>query len=92
MSYEDEISGLRKEIDRLNVEIIEKMKERRDAAVKIGAIKKRYGKPIVDPAREQLIYNRVREIAEQRSLDPEAVERVFREIIRLCVNAEEKHT
>ena len=89
MSYEQEIGELRKEIDRLNVEIIDRIKERVDVAIQIGAVKHRYDMPVVDSAREKIVYERARELAEQRGVDPDTIERIFREIVQMCVNAEE---
>lgn len=88
MRYEDEIGELRVEINRLNGEIVEKLAERVDVAVRIGAVKKRYGRPIVDKSREGKVYEQIRRLAMKRGLDDEGVERVFREIIKLCTEAQ----
>ena len=88
--YEEDIRPHRETIDRLNNEIIEKIDERVLAALKIGEIKKRHGKPVVDKTREQSILDRIRGKAEAKNIDPEGVERIFKEIIRLCVEAEER--
>ena len=88
--YEEEIRPHRETIDRLNNEIIEKLTERVGAALKIGEIKKRHGKPVVDKTREQAILDRIRDKAEAKNMDPEGLERIFKEIIRLCVEAEER--
>ena len=88
--YEDEIRPHRETIDRLNNDIIDKLKERVDAALKIGEIKKRHGKPVVDKTREQAILDRIRDKAEAKDMDPDCLERIFKEIIRLCVEAEER--
>lgn len=88
--YEDEIRPHRETIDRLNNEIIGKLKERVGAALKIGEIKKRHGKPVVDKTREQAILERIRGKAEAKNMDPEGLERIFKEIIKLCVEAEER--
>ncbi len=88
--YIEEIKPHRKAIDRINIEIITLLEERIQEALRIGEIKKDYGKPVVDRSREQIILNKVREKAEQRNMDPDGLERVFKEIIRLCVEAEEK--
>ena len=88
--YEDEIRPHRETIDRLNNEIIEKIEERVGAALKIGEIKKRHGKPVVDKTREKVILDRIRGKAEAKNIEPEGLERVFKEIIRLCVEAEEQ--
>jgi chorismate mutase len=90
MVYEEEIKLHRDTIDRLNDEIITLIAERQKAALAIGGVKKRYGKPVVDRSREQAILDKIREKAQAKGLDPDALERVFREIIRLCVEVEEK--
>jgi chorismate mutase/prephenate dehydratase len=89
-SYEEEIGELREEINRLNVEIVERLSERVDVALRIGEVKKRHGRPIVDRSREAKVYRQVRGLAQGCSLDPEGVELVFREIIRLCTEAEQE--
>ena len=88
--YEDEIRPHRDTIDRLNNEIIDKLKERVDAALKIGEIKKRHGQPVVDKTREQAILDSIREKAGAKDMDPDGLERIFKEIIKLCVEAEER--
>ena len=88
MKHEKEIEKLRDEINRLNEEIIYKLAKRVDAAVKIGAAKKRHDKPIIDRRREEKIYEQVRGLAIRNQLDAEGVERVFREIIQLCTEAQ----
>ena len=90
MSYEEEIAPLRIEIDRLNDEILDKLRERVEVALRIAEVKKRHGMPIVDRSREEAVLDYVGGLAANRGLDPEAVRRVFREIIDLCVEAEEK--
>ena len=87
--YEEEIRPHRETIDMLNNEIIDKIEERVLVALKIGEIKKRHGKPVVDKTREQAILDRIRGKAEVKNIDPEGIERIFKEIIRLCVEAEE---
>ena len=87
--YEDEIRPHRETIDRLNNEIIKLLDERVQAALKIGEIKRKHGKPVVDKTREQVILDVIRKKAELRNMDPDGLERIFKEIIRLCVEAEE---
>ncbi len=91
MSYAEEIDPLRDEINRLNEKILEKIRERVEVALSIGEVKKRHGMPVVDRAREETILNDVGGLAAGLGLDPEGVRRVFREIIDLCVKAEEEH-
>lgn len=85
----DEIKPHREAIDRLNNEIIDRLTQRQGEALAIAEIKKRYDKPVVDPAREQAILDAIKAKAPGKGIDPEALERVFKEIIRLCVEAEE---
>jgi len=90
MTYMDEIKPHREAIDRLNNEIILRIAERQREALAIGEIKKRYGKPVVDKSREQAILDNIKIKAPAHGIDQEALERVFREIIRLCVEVEEQ--
>ena len=87
-SYEEELEGLRGEINRLNAEIVEKLAERVEVALRIGEVKRRHGRPIVDMSRESKVYQQVQELAQGKGIDSEGVVRVFREIIRLCTEAE----
>ncbi len=89
MNYEEEVAVYRKEINRLNEEILEKIRERIIIALKIGETKQRYGKPVIDKTRESAVLNQVRVSAEAKGLNPKAIERIFTEIIRACVEAEE---
>jgi len=88
MTYEEDVEGLRTEIDRLNADIMEKLAERVEVARQIGEVKRRHGLPIVDRRREAKVYERIRESARKRGLDPEGVVRVFKEIIRLCTEVQ----
>ena len=90
MTYEDEVSGLRERINMLNAEIIELLRERVCVATEIASIKRRYGKPVVDKQRERVVLDQVRASATAKGVDPDGVERIFSEIIRLCVEAEER--
>ena len=90
MRYAEEIGPLRDEIDRLNEEILEKISGRVEVALKIGEVKKRHGMPVVDRAREEAILDNVGGLAANWRLNPEGARRVFREIIDLCVKAEEE--
>ncbi|MFH2110635.1 MAG: chorismate mutase [Candidatus Bathyarchaeota archaeon] len=89
MSYEEKIRPLRAEINRLNQEILDRILERVNVALQIGYAKRKHGKPVRDPARETVVLDQVARLAEARGLEPEAIRRVFREIIELCVAAEE---
>lgn len=88
MSYGDEIEVLRNEINRLNKEIIDKLAERVNVAKHIGEVKTKYGKPIVDLSREEKVYEKIRDLAKDKGLDPEDVTQIFKAIIRLCTEVQ----
>jgi chorismate mutase len=90
VSYENEIEELRKEINRLNTEILEKLAQRVEVAKEIGVVKKRHGLPIVDRGREKRVIEQVKDLALSLGLDANGTERVFREIIRFCTDAEKE--
>ena len=87
-SYEEEIGALREEINRLNAEIVQSLSERVSVALRIGEVKKRHGRPVVDRSREERVYLQVRRLAAESGIDADGVERAFREIVRLCTEAE----
>ncbi len=88
MTYEEEVANPRREIDRLSEEILAKIAERVHVAMRIGEIKRKYGKPIYDQTREQVVLTSVRIRAAELGLDPEAAARVFEQIVRLTTVAE----
>ncbi len=90
MTYEEEVAGYRKEINRLNEEILDSLVERVGVAKAIADVKRRYGRPVVDAARERVVLDQARAQAARRGLDPDGVERIYRAIIDLCVEAEER--
>ena len=85
---EGDIQKLRDDINRLNSEIIELLAERVKIAKQIGEVKKNLGKPVVDTSREAIVYEQVKQLADDMNLDQEGVEKVFKEIIRLSVEAQ----
>lgn len=88
MTYEEEIGVLRGEINRLNKELVDMLARRVDVAVKIGEVKRRHGRPIVVRSREEEVFKQVRRLADKHRLDPLGVDQIFREIVRLCTEAQ----
>jgi len=84
----ERITELRDEINGLNVKIVELLARRLEVARRIGEAKREQNLPIVDRTREGNVYERVRELAIERDLDPEGVEKAFREIVDLCTKAQ----
>ena len=87
---EEDIQKLRDDINRLNSEIIELLSERVNIAKQIGEVKKKLGKPVIDTSREAVVYEQVKQLANDMDLDKEGVEKVFKEIIRLSVESQEE--
>ncbi len=84
----DELDKHRKEIDRIDTEIIDLLNSRAKEAMKIGEIKKELGKPLYVPSREKQIYERLSKI-NHGPLPFEAIRRVYREIISASLSLEE---
>jgi chorismate mutase len=74
------IDELRSEIDRLDSELLRIFNQRADFALKIGRIKKTMDLPIYDPAREKLIFQRMKG-ENPGPLDDEAIVRLFERVI-----------
>lgn len=76
----DKINELRKEIDKIDSNLLKLLNERSSLALKIGEIKKLYKIPVYDPDREKQILERL--ITENRGpLDKQAIIRLFERII-----------
>lgn len=90
MTYEKNVAAYRDEIDRLNEEILDLLAQRIEVSLKIGEIKRRCDKPIVDKVRERAVLDNVRTLAEAKGFDSDAAERIFTLIMEICIEAEEK--
>ena len=74
------IDEFRMEIDRLDGELLRIFNQRANYALKIGEIKKGLGIPVYDPAREKMIFQRMK--AENPGpLDDDAIIRLFERVI-----------
>ncbi|MEM3402965.1 MAG: chorismate mutase [Nitrososphaeria archaeon] len=90
MTYANELEALRKEIDRIDEQIIRLLSERIKVSIEVGIIKRKYNKPILDSNRETEVYKRIRERAEQLNIDPEESESIFKGIVKMCRSAQGK--
>jgi len=75
-----DIDQIRKEIDRLDGELLRIFNERAALALQIGEIKKEKGLPVYDPAREKRIFERMR-AANPGPLENSAIVRLFERVI-----------
>lgn len=81
MSYVDEIEGLRHLNDHLNAEIVDKITEWVEASRRLAEICGVNGESS-EAFREKMLIG-VKEAASRRGLDPEGLERIFAEIMRV---------
>jgi chorismate mutase len=75
-----DIDEIRKEIDRLDRELLRIFNERATLALTIGEIKKEKGLPVYDPQREKLIFERMK-AANPGPLEDSAIVRLFERVI-----------
>lgn len=75
-----DIDDIRKEIDRLDNELLRIFNERADLALQIGEIKKQKGLAVYDPAREKRIFDRM-QAANPGPLEDNAIVRLFERVI-----------
>lgn len=85
----DELKQLRKKIDAVDDKILLLLSKRVQICKAIGSAKKIHGLPVLDKAREQQVYQKVREKANSLALNPIQVEAVYREIVNMCSAVQE---
>ena len=76
-----DIEHWRKEIDDIDEELLRLLNMRARLALKVGALKHSANLPFCDPDRERSVLQRLQEM-NCGPLDPRAVDKVFRRIIR----------
>ena len=74
------IDDFRREIDRLDSELLRIFNQRAEFALKIGEIKKARGLPVFDPVREKKIFQQMKE-ENPGPLDDDAIVRLFERVI-----------
>ena len=76
------LDSLRREIDKLDLEILELLQRRMALVEQIAFLKRQAGVEVQDAAREEAIFGRLAQEA-RTPLSPEAVERIFGEILKV---------
>jgi chorismate mutase-like protein len=71
----------RTEIDEVDRELLQLLNRRARLAMKVGTLKRAAGLPFCDPEREQVVLQTLQQ-ANTGPLDPRAIAKVFRRIIR----------
>jgi len=80
MSLED----LRREIDETDAKIVRLISKRIKIAEELGGEKKKRGKQIEDKAREKIVLENVRSIAQQENISQEDIESIYKQIVTAC--------
>ena len=83
----EELSDIRKKINEIDKKLVELLDERIGLCVQTGKIKKIKGIPIKDTAREQEIYNKLRNL-KLKNMDSENLISIYRSIIGTCLELE----
>ncbi len=75
------LSSLRKDIDRINIDLLNLLNKRIKTAMKIGVIKARNGLPVSDMARErEIIHSLV--LRNEGPIDTKGLKAIFKSVIR----------
>ncbi|MBS7655013.1 prephenate dehydratase [Candidatus Bathyarchaeota archaeon] len=82
------VKALRKEVDKIDYEIINLLKKRVDLAKAISKAKKEEGLPIYDPLREEKVLAKVKKLALKKDLSLDEVTWIYRKIMVLCRKVE----
>jgi chorismate mutase-like protein len=78
---DERIVELRKEIDRINQQILTLIAQRQDVSVAIGALKAAYGLPLYSEEREAELLETFRDDAVRMDIDPDYVEELMRVVL-----------
>ncbi len=80
-----ELESLRKKVDECNKKILEDLKERFEITREIGILKNSENLPAYDPKREELILEKIGEIAKIEGLNENMVKDIFKIIMKYVV-------
>ncbi|MCB1141229.1 MAG: prephenate dehydratase [Leptospiraceae bacterium] len=83
----EDLQDLRKKIDSLDKEIVDKIQERASYAIKIGETKRAKGEPIYRPDREKEVYEKIQKLS-NGPLPANALRSIYREIMSASIAIE----
>ena len=75
------LRDLRKQIDRLDVRLLQLVNQRAALVIRVGSLKKRHGRRLFDPTRERAVLRRLTR-TNRGPLSVQAVRAIYREIFR----------
>lgn len=79
---EQQLSGLREQIDTIDSELVELLARRRVVTTKVGELKSKVGMPIFAPQREAQLLAKRRQQASEVGVCPDLIEDVLRRLMR----------
>jgi len=83
------IEEARKEIDKIDDNIIELLAKRKNLIKEIASIKKELNKPIIDKEREQEIMERLKKISKEKELDENFISSIYEIIVKNSRNEQD---
>lgn len=81
-TFEQELTGLRDEIDEIDSHLVELLAKRRKVTTKVGQLKSQVGMPIYAPEREVKLLEMRRNQASEAGVSPDMIEDVLRRLMR----------
>ena len=88
MKKSDSLEDIRKQIDKIDLRILDLISERKDLLTEVVKLKRR--DQIVDKKRIELILKKLNNEAKKRSLPSEFIEEIWNLMIKNFINYEEK--
>lgn len=86
----DELNDIRKEIDEIDTQLLELLSRRIDAVHRIGKLKSKIGKPVVDEKREAALIEVLTKKGGQFKMTREIIEPIWRAIFGVAYIIEAK--
>ena len=83
------LDKFRDRIDRIDEKLVRLLNERVETAIKLGELKNKEGLPVHDPAREDEVLTRVKNL-NKGPLDDKTIETTYRRIIAACLDLQNK--
>ena len=81
LQHKPDLQHIREQLDEIDRQVIQSLAARQRIIRQTASLKENTGAPVCDPAREQEILERLRELARASGLDDEFVQTLFREIL-----------
>lgn len=91
MTQPPDLQALREAIEEVDEELLTALKKRMQLVDQVGAAKLAAASPFRDQQREELVLQRVRQLAVAKGLDSHEVERLYRWIMQMSIARQQEH-